>query len=86
MKMSSNHRSVTFKTWFCFILAGALKEIQTRIPDIVRLYALGSTPSALVSAVNLDKKLEESSPGRPEISHSKSFSGTKRSPFFIGSM
>ena len=65
------------------MLAGALKEIQTRIPDLVRLYTLGSTPSALVSAVNLDKKLEESSPGRPEISHSKSFSGTKKGPFLL---
>ena len=64
------------------MLAGALKEIQTRIPDLVRLYTLGSTPSALVSAVNLDKKLEESSPGRPEISHSKSFSGTKKVLFY----
>ena len=68
------------------MLAGALKEIQTRIPDLVRLYTLGSTPAALVSAVNLDKKLEESSPGRPEISHSKSFSGTKKRSFFIISM
>lgn len=64
---------------FCFtVLIGALKEIQTRIPAIVRLYSLGNSPTAMVSAVNLDKALEESSPGRPVLSHSKSFAGKKR--------
>ena len=64
--------------FYLFSLAGALKEIQTRIPDIVQIYSLGGTSSALVSAVNLDAKLKESSPAIPVVSHSKSIAGKLR--------
>lgn len=64
----ANAKGIIFGTNF----SGALKEIQTRIPDIVQIYSLGGTSSALVSAVNLDAKLKESSPAIPVVSHSKS--------------
>lgn len=59
-------------------MAGAVKEIQIRIPEIVQLYCLGSTANVVHSAVNLDKKLEESSSGLPETNHSKSMTGNKQ--------
>jgi len=60
-----------------FFVAGAIKEIQIRVPEIVQLYCLGNTSNVVHSAVNLDKKLEESSTGRPETNHSKSMAGNK---------
>lgn len=61
--------------FYCWSLAGAVREIQTRIPEIVELYCLGSTATVVRSAVNLDKKLEESSSGMPNTNHSKSMAG-----------
>lgn len=70
----ANVRAVIFGTNF----SGAIKEIQTRIPDIVQLYSLGSGPSTVGSAVNLDKRIEDSSPGKPMTSHPKSLAGRWR--------
>ena len=66
---------IYFIKYYCLSLTGAMKEIQIRIPEIVELYCLGSSSNVVHSAVNLDKKREESSSGLPETNHSKSMSG-----------
>ena len=63
---------------YCLFLTGAVKEIQTRIPEGVELYCLESTATVVRAAVNLDKKLEDSSPGMPAVNHSKSMAGNER--------
>ena len=56
---------------------GAIKEIQNRIPEKCLLLSLGSTSNAVASAVNLTKKLEESSPGLPAVNQPKSIGGRR---------
>ena len=71
------------RQYFCLSLAGAVREIQIRVPEIVQLYCLGSTSNVVHSAVNLDKKLEESSSGLPETNHSKSMAGKLNSTVYF---
>lgn len=59
-------------------MAGAVKEIQIRIPQMVQLYYVGGASNVVHSAVSLDKKREESSSGLPETNHSKSMAGKKQ--------
>lgn len=67
--------NIYFNQYHCLSPAGAVKEIQIRIPEIVELYCLGSSSNVVHSAINLDKKREERSSGLPETNHSKSMAG-----------
>lgn len=65
----ANVRAIIFGKNF----SGAIKEIQTQIPDIIQLYSVGSSSSTVASAIDLQKSLEGSSPERPVCTHYKSF-------------
>lgn len=67
--------NIYFNQYHCLSPAGAVKEIQIRIPEIVELYCLGSSSNVVHSAINLDKKRDEMSSGLPETNHAKSMAG-----------
>lgn len=59
---------------FIFFL-GAMKEIQTKIPEVVELYSVGVKSTFMASVVHLNQKIEASSPVMSAVNHPKCFAG-----------
>lgn len=52
-----------------------MKEIRTKIPEVVELYSVGVKSTFMASVVHLNQKIEASSPVMSAVNHPKCFAG-----------
>ena len=64
-------------------MVDAIKEIRTKIPEVVELYSIGVRSTSMASVVHLNQEIEASSPAMPEVNHPKSHAGIEIRWFYV---